>query len=309
MLGTAEAVLPTREHTRACCEPTGVRQFESTAHRDRIKDAAAFCCQADFVAAADSLLSGLRETPPAPGHDRVLYPGLRGAELTAEREEKGIPYHPEVRMHWPACCFPAKMQIFERAGSSASKRDRRVVVSLTVTRCQCRCLVFPLHSRVRHCLCLVCLHSLQVVVWFHRAAEQLDSVLPTDSPPLHSATISCTSFSPSAWHRVCGCWLADALQDRQAVAAAVAKFPPHAGKCTPEEEARRGQKPALLLQIAAAAAIPTQPRYHALNFRCVNVNTGPLAFQASLRTYPRRGENNCAGWVRAVIARLANGCE
>lgn len=59
-------------------------------------DIDAFTDEEDFATAADSLLSGLRETPPAPDQERVLYPGLRGAELTAERRESGIPYHPEV---------------------------------------------------------------------------------------------------------------------------------------------------------------------------------------------------------------------
>lgn len=101
-------------------------------------DVEAFTDEADFATAADILLTGLKDTAPAPGHDRVLYPGLRGAELTNERRQAGIPYHPEV------------------------------------------------------------------VVWFHRAAEQLD----------------------------------------EAVAAAVAQFPSHAGKCTPEEEAEWRSKPA-----------------------------------------------------------------
>ncbi|MFQ5845954.1 MAG: Ldh family oxidoreductase, partial [Planctomycetota bacterium] len=41
-------------------------------------------------------LEGLRETLPAPGHDRVLYAGLPEHEAEAERRERGIPYHPEV---------------------------------------------------------------------------------------------------------------------------------------------------------------------------------------------------------------------
>ena len=109
-------------------------------------DIESFTDAEDFAISADGLLAGLRNTPPAPGHERVLYPGLRGAELTAERSENGIPYHPEV------------------------------------------------------------------VVWFHRAAEQLD----------------------------------------EAVAAAVAKFPSHAGKCTPEEEAGWRAEPAFARSLAEA---------------------------------------------------------
>ena len=44
-------------------------------------------------------LQGLRTTPPAPGEERVLYPGLVGGELRRQRLAEGIPYHPEV-MNW-----------------------------------------------------------------------------------------------------------------------------------------------------------------------------------------------------------------
>jgi LDH2 family malate/lactate/ureidoglycolate dehydrogenase len=44
----------------------------------------------------DALLKGLRETPPAPGEERVLYAGLPEHETLAERRERGIPYHPKV---------------------------------------------------------------------------------------------------------------------------------------------------------------------------------------------------------------------
>ena len=44
----------------------------------------------------DDFLNGLKNTPPAPGHDRVIYPGLAEYESRLERGSKGIPYHPEV---------------------------------------------------------------------------------------------------------------------------------------------------------------------------------------------------------------------
>lgn len=44
----------------------------------------------------DDFLSGLKNTPPAPGHERVIYPGLPEHESRLERSTKGIPYHPEV---------------------------------------------------------------------------------------------------------------------------------------------------------------------------------------------------------------------
>jgi LDH2 family malate/lactate/ureidoglycolate dehydrogenase len=44
----------------------------------------------------DTFLQGLVDTPPAPGHDRVVYPGLIEAEETEKRRAEGIPYHSEV---------------------------------------------------------------------------------------------------------------------------------------------------------------------------------------------------------------------
>jgi LDH2 family malate/lactate/ureidoglycolate dehydrogenase len=44
----------------------------------------------------DAYLQGLKATPPAPGHQRVLYPGQPDAEAEADRTANGIPYHREV---------------------------------------------------------------------------------------------------------------------------------------------------------------------------------------------------------------------
>ena len=44
----------------------------------------------------DRMLKTLRETPPAPGHDRVLYPGLSEYEEEQDRRANGIPLHKEV---------------------------------------------------------------------------------------------------------------------------------------------------------------------------------------------------------------------
>jgi LDH2 family malate/lactate/ureidoglycolate dehydrogenase len=38
----------------------------------------------------------LMDTPPAPGHDRVLYPGLPEHETEQRRRASGIPLHREV---------------------------------------------------------------------------------------------------------------------------------------------------------------------------------------------------------------------
>ena len=38
----------------------------------------------------------MKSTKPAPGHDRVLYPGLSEHEMEQERRANGIPLHKEV---------------------------------------------------------------------------------------------------------------------------------------------------------------------------------------------------------------------
>ena len=44
----------------------------------------------------DDYLRALRESPTAPGEERVYYAGLPEHEEEIQRREKGIPYHPEV---------------------------------------------------------------------------------------------------------------------------------------------------------------------------------------------------------------------
>ena len=44
----------------------------------------------------DQMLRTLRETRPAPGHDRVLYPGLPEHEEEQDRRANGVPLHTEV---------------------------------------------------------------------------------------------------------------------------------------------------------------------------------------------------------------------
>lgn len=56
----------------------------------------AFTDLESFKDEMDVYLKGLRETPPAPGHERVFYAGLPEHETEIERRAKGIPYHPEV---------------------------------------------------------------------------------------------------------------------------------------------------------------------------------------------------------------------
>jgi len=49
-----------------------------------------------FKEMMDEFLRTLRNTPTAPGHDRVFYAGLPEAESEQERNARGIPLHPEV---------------------------------------------------------------------------------------------------------------------------------------------------------------------------------------------------------------------
>jgi LDH2 family malate/lactate/ureidoglycolate dehydrogenase len=57
---------------------------------------AAFTDVDQFKATMDRMLLTLQETPPAPGHERVLYPGLPEFEEERDRRANGIPLHREV---------------------------------------------------------------------------------------------------------------------------------------------------------------------------------------------------------------------
>lgn len=56
----------------------------------------AFMDTAEFKRTMDEWIRMLESTPPAKGHDRVIYPGRIEAEEMAKREAEGIPFHPEV---------------------------------------------------------------------------------------------------------------------------------------------------------------------------------------------------------------------
>ncbi len=62
-------------------------------------DIAAFTDVGEFKDKMDRMLKMLRETRPAPGHERVLYPGLSEYEEEQDRRANGIPLHREV-MGW-----------------------------------------------------------------------------------------------------------------------------------------------------------------------------------------------------------------
>ena len=56
----------------------------------------AFAEPGQYTEHMQTILRGLRETPPAEGHERVLYAGLAEHETEIDRRANGIPYHPDV---------------------------------------------------------------------------------------------------------------------------------------------------------------------------------------------------------------------
>src|SRR5215475_550149 len=63
----------------------------------------AFTDLEQFKDTMDEMLRTLRTAAPAPGEERVLYPGLSEAEETARRRAHGIPLHKEVIQWFSAC--------------------------------------------------------------------------------------------------------------------------------------------------------------------------------------------------------------
>ena len=63
----------------------------------------AFTDLEQFKTTMDEMLRTLRTAQPAPGQERVLYPGLSEAEETEHRRAHGIPLHKEV-LEWFAGC-------------------------------------------------------------------------------------------------------------------------------------------------------------------------------------------------------------
>ena len=86
ILGTMlSGVLPTM------LDPSGGSKHSFVAY-----NIAAFTDVDDFKEKMDRMLRMLRETKPAPGFDRVLYPGLSEYEEEQDRRANGIPLHKEV---------------------------------------------------------------------------------------------------------------------------------------------------------------------------------------------------------------------
>ena len=57
-----------------------------------------------FKELMDEFLRSLKSTPPAPGHEKVLYAGLAESEEEADRWENGIPLHREVVQWFQDTC-------------------------------------------------------------------------------------------------------------------------------------------------------------------------------------------------------------
>ena len=68
----------------------------NSSHQFAAYDIAAFTDVDQFKDTMDETLRTLRTTKPAPGHDRVLYPGLSEHEEEQDRRANGIPLHREV---------------------------------------------------------------------------------------------------------------------------------------------------------------------------------------------------------------------
>ena len=77
-------------------EGGGPFRRRTPAHHFVAYQLSAFGDVATFKRDMDDYLRSLKNTPPAPGQDRVVYAGLPEHEAEIERREKGIPYHPEV---------------------------------------------------------------------------------------------------------------------------------------------------------------------------------------------------------------------
>jgi len=76
--------------------PTMVDPSYGSKHSFCAYNIAAFTDVDEFKEKMDRMLKMLRETPPAPGYDRVLYPGLSEHEEIQDRRANGIPLHKEV---------------------------------------------------------------------------------------------------------------------------------------------------------------------------------------------------------------------
>jgi LDH2 family malate/lactate/ureidoglycolate dehydrogenase len=74
----------------------GFRTGGNVSHHFLAYNVEAFTDLGTFKDQMDDYMRALRETPPAPGHPRVVYAGLEEDEWERDRRSNGIPYHPDV---------------------------------------------------------------------------------------------------------------------------------------------------------------------------------------------------------------------
>ena len=77
----------------------GPHRRQGTAHYFMAYNVAAFTDVDTFKADMDAYLRSILDCKPAPGEQRVVYPGIPEHEAEADRRANGIPYHPEV-LEW-----------------------------------------------------------------------------------------------------------------------------------------------------------------------------------------------------------------
>jgi LDH2 family malate/lactate/ureidoglycolate dehydrogenase len=76
--------------------PNMVDNIHGSKHSFTAYNIAMFTEVDTFKENMDAMLRTLRDTPPAPGHERVMYPGLSEYEAEQDRLANGIPLHKEV---------------------------------------------------------------------------------------------------------------------------------------------------------------------------------------------------------------------
>lgn len=76
--------------------PTMIDNTTGSKHSFTAYNIAAFTDVDEFKEKMDRMLQMLKDTPTAPGHDRVMYPGLSEHEEIQDRRANGIPLHKEV---------------------------------------------------------------------------------------------------------------------------------------------------------------------------------------------------------------------
>jgi L-2-hydroxycarboxylate dehydrogenase (NAD+) len=77
-------------------QPSSLGEADDVEHFVGAINVDAFTPIEEFKTMMDNFMRVLKETPPAPGHERVLVAGQPEAEMESDRRENGIPLHREV---------------------------------------------------------------------------------------------------------------------------------------------------------------------------------------------------------------------